>query len=71
MRLQVARRQADDQPADMPGAHRRQFCRDEVEMPVRRKRSARVELAERAFPKEVFGKKSNLFHSLKCPWKVR
>src|SRR5262249_39130089 len=48
MRLQMARRQADDQPADTALTHRRQFCCDELEMPVRRKRRARVELAERA-----------------------
>ena len=31
MRLQVARRQVDDQPADMALVHRRQLCRDKFE----------------------------------------
>src|SRR5215472_2345113 len=44
----MARRQADDQPPDMPLAHRGQLGRDELEMPVRRKRSARVQLTESA-----------------------
>src|SRR5215467_13044551 len=48
MRLQMARRQTDDQPAEAPCAHRGQFRGDELEMPVRRKRSARVQLAESA-----------------------
>ena len=48
VRLQMARRQADDQPPDAAGAHRREFRGDEVDMPVHRERGARVELAERA-----------------------
>jgi hypothetical protein len=31
MRLQMARRQVDDQPADMALVHRRQLCRDKFE----------------------------------------
>ena len=45
-RLQVARRYADDQPADAAVAHRRQFPRHELDMPVHREPGARVELAK-------------------------
>jgi len=48
VRLQMARRQVDDQPPDAARAHRRQFRRDELDVPVHRERGARVELAERA-----------------------
>jgi len=51
VRLQVARRQADDQPADMAGMHRREFRGDQLDMPVHRERGARVELAERTMRK--------------------
>src|SRR5271165_1960318 len=44
----MPRRHADDQPADPAFAHRRQFCRDELDMPVRHERAARVQLAESA-----------------------
>src|ERR1700730_16910556 len=36
VRLQMARRQADDQPPDPAGAHRRQFRGDQLDMPVHR-----------------------------------
>ena len=48
VRLQMARRHADDQPADPAFAHRRELRRDQLDMPVHRERGARVELAERA-----------------------
>jgi hypothetical protein len=46
VRLQVARRHVDDQPADTAVAHCRQFRGNEFVMPARRKWGARVELAE-------------------------
>jgi hypothetical protein len=48
VRLQMARRQADDQPPDMAGTHRRQLRGDQLDMPVHQEWGARVELAERA-----------------------
>ena len=48
VRLQMARRQADDQPPDPAGMHRRQFRGDQLDMPIHQKLGARVELAERA-----------------------
>jgi hypothetical protein len=45
VRLEVARRHADDQPADPARAHRRQFRGDQLVMPARREWGARVELA--------------------------
>jgi hypothetical protein len=48
MRFQMARRQADDQPADMAPMHRRQLCRDKLDTLVRSKRGARAELAKTA-----------------------
>src|SRR5262249_14889338 len=51
MRLQVARRQTDDQPAEMALAHRRQFCGDQLDVPVAGKGRARVELRKTAHGK--------------------
>src|SRR6266446_1275553 len=48
VRLQMARRQADDQPADPAGMHRRELRRDQLDMPVHQEWGARVELTERA-----------------------
>jgi hypothetical protein len=44
----MARRQADDQPADLARPHRREFRGDQFDMPVHQGPGARVELAERA-----------------------
>jgi len=48
MRLQVARRHVDDQPADPAVEHRGQFRRDDLDMPAKRECSPRVELGKRA-----------------------
>ena len=46
MRLQVARRHVDDQPADPAVEHRGQFRRDDLDMPAKRECSPRVELGK-------------------------
>ena len=46
VRLQVARRQVDDQPPDLALVHRRQLCGDDPDMPARREIGARVELVK-------------------------
>jgi hypothetical protein len=46
MRLQMARRQIDDQPADLSLEHCRQFRGDDLEMPAEQKRCLRVQLGK-------------------------
>ena len=47
-RLRVTRRHVDDQPADLAHAHRRQFCGDDLDMPVHQKGGARTQVTEAA-----------------------
>src|SRR5947208_14465745 len=46
VRLQMSRRQADDQPADPALAYRRELCRNQPDVPLHRERCARVEAAK-------------------------
>ena len=45
-RLQITRRQVDDQPPDLAGAHRHQFRGDDLDMPVHHELGPRAQLAE-------------------------
>jgi hypothetical protein len=47
----MARRHIDDQPPDPALVHRRELCRDDPVMPIRRELGLRVELAKRTLGK--------------------
>ena len=48
MRLQMARRQVDEEPADAASAYRGKLSGDQLDMPVHREEGARIELAKGA-----------------------
>ena len=66
VRLQMARRQADDQPADPARAHRGELGGDQLDMPVHRERGARIELAKARAAKLAKSCRSRAAHSLRA-----